>query len=188
MEDPLAVLLLLDYFAIRAEEYNYLIRFHTEQNERLKLDGLPNFAFSISLAYYRLLLLDKGNEHLQDALLRFPSILKYLLDKLSIRPDRSVENCRFFSDSERHDSDALKCVEQLYVAKMVNEWKEKDELEFLRNNVNQVIQMIERNQDPRIENYTRMYGKENRSDKEDVLAILDEKQVIGKHQLMSVDI
>ena len=81
-------------------------------------------------------------------------MLKYLLDKLSIRPDRAVENCRFFSDSERHDSSALKCVEQLYAARMANEWKEKDELDFLRNSVNQVIQIIERNQDPRIADYT----------------------------------
>jgi len=39
---------------------------------------------------------------------------------------------------------------------MSNEWKEKDELEFLKNNVNQVIQIIEQNQDPRIANYTKM--------------------------------
>lgn len=149
----------MDYFAIRAEEYNYLIRFYTEQNERLKLDGLPNFAYSVPLAYCRLSLWDKANESLQSALLRFPSILKFLLDKLSVRADRSVENCRFFSDSERHDSDALKCVEQLYVERMSNEWKEKDELDFLRNNVNQVIRIIELNQDPRIENFTRMYDE-----------------------------
>ena len=149
----------MDYFAIRAEEYNYLIRFFTEQNERLHLDGLPNFAYSVALAYFRLSSLDKANESLQNALLRFPSVLKFLLDKLSVRPDRSVENCRFFSDSERQDSDALKCVEQLYVVRMANEWKEKDELDFLRNNVNEVIRIIERNQDPRIENSTRTYGE-----------------------------
>jgi hypothetical protein len=39
---------------------------------------------------------------------------------------------------------------------MSNEWKEKDELEFLKNNVNQVIRIIEQNQDPRIANYTKM--------------------------------
>ena len=146
----------MDYYGIRAEEYNYLIRFYTEQNERLQLAGLPNFSYSISLAYFRLLLFDKANECLQNALLRFPTVLKYLLDKLSVRPDRSVENCRFFSDSERHETDALKCVQQLYAVRMSNEWKERDELEFLKSNVNQVIQIIEQNQDPRIENYTKM--------------------------------
>jgi hypothetical protein len=39
---------------------------------------------------------------------------------------------------------------------MSNEWKEKDELEFLKTNVNHVIQIIEENQDPRIANYTKM--------------------------------
>ncbi len=67
-----------------------------------------------------------------------------------------MENCRYFSDSEKHESSALKCVQQLYVVRMSNEWKEKDELEFLKNNVNQIIPIIERNQDSRIVDYTNM--------------------------------
>ncbi|CAF1032501.1 unnamed protein product [Adineta ricciae] len=155
IDDPLAILLLFDYYAIRSDEYSYLIRFYIEQNQRLQLSGLPNYVFSVALAYFRNSSYDQANELLQDALLRFPSVLKYLLDKLSIRPDRAVEKCRFFSDSERHDSNALKCVQQLYVVRMANEWKEKDELEFLKNNVNQVIDIVERNQDDRITNYTK---------------------------------
>lgn len=156
IDDPLAILLLLDYFAIRSQEYNYLIQFFAEQNQRLNLGGLPNFAFSLALAYFRTSLFDEANETLQNALLRFPSVLKYLLDKLSIKPDRAVERCRFFWDSERHETNALKCVQQLYVVRMSNEWKEKDELEFLRNNVNEVIRIIELAQDPRIADYARL--------------------------------
>ena len=156
IDDPLAIRLLLDYYAIRSEEYNYLIRFHAEENQRLNLDGLPNFAFSVALAYFRTSSFERANEVLQNALLRFPSILKYLLDKLSIRPDRAVEKCRYFSESERNESNALKCVQQLYVARMFNEWKEKEELEFLQTNVSQVIRIIELNQDPRIASYTNL--------------------------------
>lgn len=118
-------------------------------------------------------------------------MLKYLLDKLSIRPDRAVEKCRFFSDSERYETNALKCVQQLYVARMAEEWKEKDGLEFLKTNVNYVIQIIEQNLDPRIANYKKMlvfiiklkFILINFS-----FFILDEKLVIEKHQLMFVDI
>ena len=156
IDDPLAILLLFDYYAIRSEEYNYVIRFYTEQNQRLKLDGLPNFVFSLALAYLRSSSFDKANEVLQDALLRFPSVLKYLLDKLSVRPDRAVERCRFFSDSERYDSSALKCVQQLYVVRMANEWKEKNELDFLKYNVEQVVQLVELKQDARIATFTKM--------------------------------
>ncbi|CAF3355598.1 unnamed protein product [Rotaria sp. Silwood1] len=156
IDDPLAILLLLDYYAIRSEEYNYLIHFYTEQNQRLNLDGLPNFAYSIALAYFHLSLFDKANEILQNALIRFPSILKYLLDKLSIKPDRTVEKCRYFFDSEKYETNALKCVQQLYIVRMSHEWKEKNELEFLKNNVNQVIYIIEQNQDSRIANYTKL--------------------------------
>ncbi|CAF1066332.1 unnamed protein product [Adineta steineri] len=156
IDDPLAIVLLLDYYAIRSEEYNYLIRFYTEQNQRLKLDGLPNFIYSLALAYFRISSFDKANETLQNALIRFPSMLKYILDKLSIRPDRTVEKCRYFSDSERYETEALKCIQQLYAVRMSNEWKEKDELDFLKDNVNHVIQIIEQNQDPRIANYTEL--------------------------------
>lgn len=115
-EDPLAILLLLDYFAIRSDEYQYFIRFHAEQNQRLNLDGLPNFVFSLALANFRISDIEKASEVLQDALLRFPTVLKYLLDKLSVRPDRNVERSTFFSNSERAETNALKCVQQLYVA------------------------------------------------------------------------
>ncbi|CAF1114251.1 unnamed protein product [Adineta steineri] len=162
IDDPLAIVLLLDYYAIRSEEYNYLIRFYTEQNQRLKLDGLPNFIYSLALAYFRISSFDKANETLQNALIRFPSMLKYILDKLSIRPDRTVEKCRYFSDSERYETEALKCIQQLYAVRMSNEWKEKDELDFLKDNVNHVIQIIEQNQDPRIANYTELRKTEYR--------------------------
>ena len=156
IDDPLAIRLLLDYYAIRSEEYNYLIRFHTEENQRLNLDGLPNFAFSVALAFFRTSSFERANEVLQNALLRFPSILKYLLDKLSIKPDRAVEKCRFFSDSERNESNALRCVQQLYIVRMFNEWKNKEELEFLQTNVSQVIHIVELNRDPRIATYTNL--------------------------------
>ncbi|CAF3699891.1 unnamed protein product [Adineta steineri] len=162
IDDPLAIVLLLDYYAIRSEEYNYLIRFYTEQNQRLRLDGLPNFIYSLALAYFRISSFDKANETLQNALIRFPSMLKYILDKLSIRPDRTVEKCRYFSDSERYETEALKCIQQLYAVRMSNEWKEKDELDFLKDNVNHVIQIIEQNQDPRIANYTELRKTEYR--------------------------
>lgn len=152
----MAIILLLDYYAVRSDEYKYLIRFFNEENHRLHLDGLPSFCYSLALSHFRLSLIDEANEILQDALLRFPTVLKYLLDKLSIKPDRSVENCRYFSHSERSESDALKCVQQLYVYRMANEWKEKDELDFLRTNVAQVIEILQLNQDSRIEIYSKM--------------------------------
>ena len=156
MEDPLAILLLLDYYAIRAEEYGYFIRFHTEQNQRLNLDGLPNFVFSLALAYFRSASWDQANVTLQNALLRFPSVLKSILDKLSVRADRAVENCSYFWASEHSESNALKCVQQLYAVRMANEWKEREELEFLRHNVNQVIELVQLNRDPRIQHYTKL--------------------------------
>ncbi|CAF1625105.1 unnamed protein product, partial [Didymodactylos carnosus] len=149
IQDPLAILLIIDYYALRSEEYDFLLKFYNEQNNRLNLDGLPNFAYSISLALYHQSKQTKdqsqANLKLQEALLRFPSTFKYLLDKMSIQPDRNVEKNKYFSQSYYSETDALKCVQTLYAIRCSNEWKISDVIEFLRQNVNETIRIIEQN-------------------------------------------
>ena len=45
---------------------------------------------------------------------------------------------------------------------MANEWKERDGLEFLRVNVNRVIEIVEENRDERIGRYRTLYERETR--------------------------
>uniref|UniRef100_H2YLA4 Uncharacterized protein n=1 Tax=Ciona savignyi TaxID=51511 RepID=H2YLA4_CIOSA len=65
------VILLIDYFAIRAAENEFLIRFAEEWGADRNLDLLPNWAFSLAFAQFNLAdsgSNEKADESLQDAL------------------------------------------------------------------------------------------------------------------------
>lgn len=50
--DPLAMVLVMDYYAIRAKQYSWLIDFYEEHNKRRNLSQLPNMAYSYALALF----------------------------------------------------------------------------------------------------------------------------------------
>jgi hypothetical protein len=51
-DDPLGIILLIDFYALRSEEYAYLIRMYSEWENHRNLSQLPNFAFSVPLAMF----------------------------------------------------------------------------------------------------------------------------------------
>ncbi|CAK9299965.1 unnamed protein product, partial [Gordionus sp. m RMFG-2023] len=50
-QDPLAILLMIDYLALKSKEYTFLIRFYNHYRTKFNLDVLPNYCFSVPLAY-----------------------------------------------------------------------------------------------------------------------------------------
>lgn len=44
--------LLIDFYAIRSEQYEFLIRMYQEWDSARNLSQLPNFAFSVPMAYF----------------------------------------------------------------------------------------------------------------------------------------
>ena len=60
-EDPLCVLLMLDYYALKAEEYKYFIQLTDEYEYSRNVSLLPNFAYSYALAKFHCGLLDEAN-------------------------------------------------------------------------------------------------------------------------------
>ena len=102
--DPLGAILLIDFYAIRSNQYEYLIEFYNTFNVSKSLFLLPNVAMSVALAHFYLFNqthemnhLEKGEKLLQDALARFPSILMDLLEKCSVVPDKEVESHWIFA-------------------------------------------------------------------------------------------
>lgn len=51
-EDPLAMILILDYYALRSKQYEWLAQLYSEWNDSLNLCQLPNMAFSNALALF----------------------------------------------------------------------------------------------------------------------------------------
>nr|CAB3264367.1 NACHT, LRR and PYD domains-containing protein 14-like [Phallusia mammillata] len=142
--DPLGVSLLLDYFALRAAEYKFMIRFAQEWGASRNLPQLPNWAYSIALAHFHLNQegdLVKADKCLQDALIMFPSVLLALLDKCSVQPDKKVTACPHFKTTESSPA-GLSILCHLYVGRCYLMWKAPDVMTWLERNVNVAMQRV----------------------------------------------
>jgi hypothetical protein len=102
-EDPLGVILCIDFYALRSKKYEWLICAYEEWEPVKNLSQLPNFAFSVAMANFQL---DDETESenklmsnvlLQKALIMFPGVLLPLLDKCSVQPDSRVSSHPFFT-------------------------------------------------------------------------------------------
>ncbi|KAH7388030.1 hypothetical protein KP509_16G053800 [Ceratopteris richardii] len=97
-DDPLGALFSIDYFALRAEQYEWLEHFVDCYNSDTSLWLLPNFSFSLAVSrFYR----EKHQERqattdlgmttsihlLKQALMLHPAVLRKLIDKAPIKED-----------------------------------------------------------------------------------------------------
>nr|XP_034172798.1 transcription factor 25 [Osmia lignaria] len=146
--DPLAVILSLDFFALRAKEYEWFIEFCNLWDNARNLTQLPNIAFSLALAHFHLGHQTVASELLQNALIMFSGVLMPLLDKCSIQCDETVRIHDFFnSKAVISTSPALEKLQNLYVARSFRLWKETDLLPWLRENVHIVLTRVDSKDD-----------------------------------------
>ncbi|XP_041505704.1 transcription factor 25 isoform X2 [Microtus oregoni] len=162
-EDPLCMLLLIDHLALRARNYEYLIHLFQEWEAHRNLSQLPNFAFSVPLAYFLLSQQTDLPEHeptsarqqasllIQQALTMFPGVLMPLLECCSVRPDATVANHRFFGpDAEISQPPALSQLVSLYLGRSHFLWKDPTTMSWLEENVRAVLQAVDAG-DPAVE-------------------------------------
>ncbi|XP_052815110.1 transcription factor 25-like [Mya arenaria] len=143
--DPLCALLMIDFYAVRATDYEFLIRLYNEWEAHRNLSQLPNFAFSLALAYFLQAEggdTTKADKQLQDSLLMFPGVLNPLLDKCGVQADSSASHA-FFTQPEYCDPVALKQLEALYAGRCHVCWKVPDVLEWLETNVKVVLDLVQ---------------------------------------------
>uniref|UniRef100_F1MYH7 Transcription factor 25 n=3 Tax=Bos TaxID=9903 RepID=F1MYH7_BOVIN len=162
-EDPLCMLLLIDHLALRARSYEYLIRLFEEWEAHRNLSQLPNFAFSVPLAYFLLSQQADLSEQemssareeacvrIQQALTMFPGVLMPLLEYCSVRPDTTVATHHFFGpDAEISQPPALSQLVSLYLGRSHFLWKEPATMSWLEENVHKVLQVVDAG-DPAVE-------------------------------------
>ncbi|XP_013114197.1 ribosome quality control complex subunit TCF25 [Stomoxys calcitrans] len=143
--DPLAMVLIIDYYAIRSKQQTWLVKFYDEYNTVRNLSQLPNMAYSYALALF---LMQGENENadkaLQYALLMFPGVLKPLLDELSVQTDKRVMgNSYFNSEVSGSQSPALHQLVSLYICRAKVIWRQNNILPWLERNVNVALDRIE---------------------------------------------
>ncbi|XP_064640129.1 ribosome quality control complex subunit TCF25-like [Lineus longissimus] len=155
--DPLCILLMLDFYALRSDQYAFLVRMYQEWEAHRNLTFLPNFGFSMPLAMFHLALQGDGDfsqadDMLQNSLLMFPGLLLPLLEECSVKPDPQVAAHSFFRNSQQSQPDALRQLIALYVGRCSSCWKAPEVMEWLERNVAETMQRIGR-QDPKIKEY-----------------------------------
>ncbi|NWS84148.1 TCF25 factor, partial [Toxostoma redivivum] len=154
--DPLCVLLLIDFLSLRAREYTFLTRLFQEWESHRNLSQLPNFAFSVPLAYFflsqqeerpeleRSQARERAARLIQLALIMFPSVLMPLLDHCSVQPDARVASHPFFGlNAQISQSPALNQLTSLYVGRTHALWKDTAVMAWLEPHVHEVLRMVE---------------------------------------------
>ncbi|CAH8579495.1 unnamed protein product [Schistosoma turkestanicum] len=171
-DDPLAVLLMIDRYAIYSRQYCFLIDLYDSLNGSRNLYLLPNFGLSIPLA--RKLAgedPEKGDgnkmsvdESLQDALIMFPGFVSRLLKHTSIGGIKNLDKSILFGKEVLlSESDSLGCLISLYVARMHPIWSSPNVLPWLEKNIATVLTLVEPEQchlskstiDPRLSEYSK---------------------------------
>ncbi|XP_064393566.1 ribosome quality control complex subunit TCF25-like [Halichondria panicea] len=149
--DPLCVLLMIDYHALRAEQYTFLTDLHTQWEPNRNLSQLPNFAFSIPLAQFHCrspsleseTTVSECDRGLQEALIMFPSLLIPLLDKCGVTLDPNIMKHYFFSTADMgREPKSLQVLLQLYIERGHSLWKEPEVLTWLEANSRQVVARV----------------------------------------------
>lgn len=155
--DPLAIILLIDFYAIRSKQYDFLIQLYNEWDSSHNLNLLPNMAYSYALALYHANRMDESDIAIQYALSMFPAVLKLLLDELSINADPRVSSHRYFGPASLSSSPtALQQLCHLYVERCKIIWSGDSEvLMWLERNVHVVLDLVD-NKDEMINKYVTM--------------------------------
>ncbi|KAM4612462.1 ribosome quality control complex subunit TCF25 isoform 2-T2 [Discoglossus pictus] len=155
-DDPLCMLLLIDFLALRSREYTFLTRMFQEWENHRNLSQLPNFAFSVPLAYFQYsqeeevskdeekTAYEKASHLVQQALIMFPGVLMPLLDACGVMPDTEVASHQFFSAvAQISQPPALSQLISLYVGRCHSLWKEPAVMNWLEQNVREVLRLVE---------------------------------------------
>ncbi|EAT35520.1 AAEL012307-PA [Aedes aegypti] len=144
VSDPLAIILMIDFYAIRAKQYEWLVQLYDEWEATNNLSQLPNMAYSYALALFYLKRLEAADRALQYALLMFPAVLRLLLNELGIQPDSRVIGHSYFAASTYDKAAvALQQLTSLYVSRSKLVWRDTEILPWLERNVAAVLDRVD---------------------------------------------
>jgi hypothetical protein len=121
--DPLAMVLLIDLYALRSRQFAWLVRLSDEWETSRNLSQLPNFAYSVAVARFHLAQqgtceMAEADAALQLALIMFPGVLTPLLEKCSVQVDPKVCAHNFFGPNSQARLDNVKTILSLFLITM----------------------------------------------------------------------
>ncbi len=108
--DPLGILLMIDFYAIRAQQHSWFLDLIRDWEPKKNLTQLPNIAYSLALAELQAARsatktpeeadTSKADTILQNALIMFPGVLWPLLDKCSVDIDKRLSASSYFVEAQ----------------------------------------------------------------------------------------
>ncbi|KAF9343927.1 Transcription factor 25 [Mortierella sp. AD094] len=163
--DELGSLLSIDFYALKAQEYTYLLKLYERLNQDHGLDRMPNFVYSAALAQFHLETQKGDNDHiesskaLQRAIIMFPTAVPLLADQGSFTVDSEVAGEAAFYPA----TDLPKTLDlyiHLFVLRNFALWKEPEVISWLKTNTRVCTQS--------------RFNNKNDSDLQDAKALLAE--------------
>lgn len=144
MDDPLAIILCIDFYALRSSEYSWFIHFVNAFDSARNLTQLPNIKFSLAVAKWQKGDVETAHTLLQEALIMFPGVLIPLLEKCSIQTDKRVSSHQFFTTyATETQPKSLSYLISMYVTRSYHIWKEVQLLPWLERNVQIVLDRVD---------------------------------------------
>uniref|UniRef100_A0A914MIM4 Transcription factor 25 n=1 Tax=Meloidogyne incognita TaxID=6306 RepID=A0A914MIM4_MELIC len=142
--DPLGILLLIDSLALRANCPNFLLDFYEYFLKSKRLDLLPNFRFSISLALHLLGMEDEAVRNFEEALVAFPFILSQILDFLQIRADPLIESNYYLNTlASYREPEGLLLLVRIYLHHSNKIWSDPVILNWLEITTHKVLPRLQ---------------------------------------------
>lgn len=138
--DPLATVLMIDYLCLRAQQYDFFIRYFNTYNCKRNLSLMPNFVLSLCLVKFKQNPSDyELNKEIQDAILKFPGLIILLLNNLNIILDSSLSFHHIFTKwADSSESPSLKSLYNLYVKRCAQYWNDRKIIDWLIQNIHEV--------------------------------------------------
>lgn len=172
-DDPLGSMFCVDYFAIRAEKYDWLQRFVREYAIDRSLSLLPNFSFSLALVQFHIEAqgstsgsVRRGNgnasiakspqdlteeeesslELLQQALMLHPAVLRKIVDKAPIKEDSAWISILKHPHFRKATSEGptLDHLINIYITRSYLVWRPPEVQAWLKKGAQAVVDIAER--------------------------------------------
>lgn len=153
--DPLGVRFMIDHYAIRSNENDFLLDLYYSSEYKSLVQGIPNMMYNVALAKFRQEKkksnknersgsktdIPNANELLQDAILHFPHLILALMKQLSIGTSDISEHSHFSSSCSTH----LNLYVQMFLERNAYLWKDQDTSTWIKKGVYAVIERIDSN-------------------------------------------
>ncbi|KAJ3016747.1 UNVERIFIED_CONTAM: Transcription factor 25 [Siphonaria sp. JEL0065] len=153
-EDPLGALQMMDWYAVKAGERQWVKRcWHEWGGDKGAIEGLPNWSFSVALVEFEAECDAKDEIHetstlrLEQAMKQYPQFVPLLLTKLTLT-DPTITSSPLFTPIDNYNApnkseQAIHLLINLYIERCHHLWKEPSALAWFRKTATRLAKTVD---------------------------------------------